>query len=267
MRLMDVVCAQAVSSTDGQGSEEAGEPLQLLGTLGIALLRDQQSLKVKLARKLLPEVVRAISAVLARRDPPRKALGPSPPEEALLRMDDAAAMAGRPKVFVVAATGEEIAKDNRIFLLRTYAVPQGARPGTNACAIWEAGRATGAAPTFFDPMRIEGVEQPLIDGGVKANNPAMQGLEEAELLWPDRKVGCLISLGCGAMPEEAKSKFWVKRLVSSAVDRLSETEEAHGDVLRKFGLAERADLEGKVHRVDPYFGSTLAVSNTGSQPN
>lgn len=38
--------------------------------------------------------------------------------------------------------------------------------------IWEAARATSAAPHYFVPMVINGDK--LVDGGLKANNPALE---------------------------------------------------------------------------------------------
>jgi predicted acylesterase/phospholipase RssA len=37
------------------------------------------------------------------------------------------------------------------------------------CLVWEAGRATSAAPTYFTPITVGGYE--LVDGGLLANNP------------------------------------------------------------------------------------------------
>lgn len=43
--------------------------------------------------------------------------------------------------------------------------------------IWEAARATSAAPTYFDPMKVVDTSTPaklkyeLMDGGLGANNP------------------------------------------------------------------------------------------------
>jgi hypothetical protein len=64
---------------------------------------------------------------------------------------------GKPKTFAVAVTGNDLSTENRIFLLRSYPNEHPtAQPGTSACAVWEAGRATGAAPTFFEPQKIGG---------------------------------------------------------------------------------------------------------------
>lgn len=81
-------------------------------------------------------------------------------------------------------------------IFRTYPAPQNE---TFDCTIWEAARATTAAPTFFKRMIIHepGSRQPYIDGGLGRNNPTNQVLEEAELIFPGRRVACIISIGTG----------------------------------------------------------------------
>lgn len=61
-------------------------------------------------------------------------------------------------------------------------------------AMWEAGLATTAAPTYFPPFSTD--ERALVDGGVVANNPSALALAEARRRWPDEEV-VLVSLGTG----------------------------------------------------------------------
>ena len=77
-------------------------------------------------------------------------------------------------------------------LFRTYRAPKYPSPN---CTIWEAVRATSAAPTFFKRIVIDG--EPYVDGGMGCNNPVQQVLQEAELVFPDRHVACIISIGAG----------------------------------------------------------------------
>lgn len=83
-------------------------------------------------------------------------------------------------------------------LFRTYRVRENA--GVN-CEIWEAARATTAAPTFFKRVTIgeEGqFKEEFIDGGVRCNNPADEVLEEAKRVFgDDRMLNCLVSIGTG----------------------------------------------------------------------
>ncbi|KAJ6533869.1 hypothetical protein DFH09DRAFT_1284320 [Mycena vulgaris] len=67
------------------------------------------------------------------------------------------------------------------------------------CAIWQAGRATSAAPTFFKQIKIgpPGMKEAFVDGGMGQNNPLAALLSEAKVIFPDRQIACIISLGTG----------------------------------------------------------------------
>ena len=73
--------------------------------------------------------------------------------------------------------------------------PRQGSPHSNKCEAWQAGRATGAAPTFLDPIEID--TRQYVDGGLWANNPTEAAIREAERVFPGRKIGCIVSLGCG----------------------------------------------------------------------
>jgi predicted acylesterase/phospholipase RssA len=81
---------------------------------------------------------------------------------------------------------------NIAVLFRTYQ----SRETHSGCKIWEAARATSAAPTFFERIEI-GDKQPFIDGGLGHNNPSKLVLEEAKVVFPNRPIGCLVSIGTG----------------------------------------------------------------------
>ncbi|KAJ6487319.1 hypothetical protein DFH09DRAFT_1054217 [Mycena vulgaris] len=67
------------------------------------------------------------------------------------------------------------------------------------CTIWQAGRATSAAPTFFKQIEIgpPGMKEAFVDGGMGQNNPLAALLSEAKVIFPDRQIACIISLGTG----------------------------------------------------------------------
>lgn len=94
--------------------------------------------------------------------------------------------------FVCAAS----AVSTHIELLRSY---KSRRIGhrNHDCFLWEALRATSAAPLFFEPITLEASKATFVDGGVRANNPIDQLASEARQLWPERSIGCLVSLGTG----------------------------------------------------------------------
>ena len=98
--------------------------------------------------------------------------------------------------FVVAT--KALHADGPPTLFRSYQC-QGYNP--NQCAIWEAARATSAAPTFFKSIKIE-IPQPgatFVDGGLAHNNPAELALSEAQRIWTNAKRFCLVSVGTGRL--------------------------------------------------------------------
>ncbi|KAH9329901.1 hypothetical protein KI387_002009 [Taxus chinensis] len=70
--------------------------------------------------------------------------------------------------------------------------------------VWEAIRASSAAPYYLDDF-AEDVNR-WQDGAIVANNPTLIAIREAQLLWPDTRIGCLISLGCGNLPTKPRGK-------------------------------------------------------------
>ena len=96
--------------------------------------------------------------------------------------------------FVVAQTAYDANARPTIF--RTYS---GAQIRASECGIWEAARATSAAPTFFKPLTIQRPRPAImyIDGGMGHNNPSEIALEEARKLWPACTKFGLISIGTG----------------------------------------------------------------------
>src|SRR5579859_2891379 len=97
---------------------------------------------------------------------------------------------GKCRTFVVADMAR--ASGNAV-LMQTY----DNFPSSEAfdCTIWQAARATSAAPTFFKPIEIEHIQ--YVDGGVGQNNPAELAIHEAHKVWPGRSIGCLVSIGTG----------------------------------------------------------------------
>lgn len=102
-------------------------------------------------------------------------------------------------------------------------------PGTvqdNATTIWEACRATSAAPLYFNKMTIRGVR--YMNGGVGANNPAPFALNEAKQMASRNhntdskgKPAALISVGTGDKKQQ-QSRFrnilgvltWARKMIT-----------------------------------------------------
>jgi hypothetical protein len=94
--------------------------------------------------------------------------------------------------FVIAKMGLEPAGPIAVF--RSYS-GRDVRPSN--CTIWEAARATTAAPCFFKEIRFGTLPVSYVDGGLGCNNPSEVALVEAKQLWPTSKHFCLVSIGTG----------------------------------------------------------------------
>ena len=117
-------------------------------------------------------------------------------------------------------------------------------------------RATSAAPTYFDPLLMDGKRwsqeagrHVLIDGGVFANNPTMIALSEALALGVPRSEILLCSLGTGqhSLPfpyDEAKDwgmLEWVRPVLSVMMDGMSDSANYHAvQLLSNFDPADGA---------------------------
>jgi patatin-like phospholipase/acyl hydrolase len=125
-------------------------------------------------------------------------------------------------------------------------------------------RATSAAPTYFEPVRIPvaGPEEyyALVDGGVYANNPGMCAYVEARSVFSDRDDFLVVSLGTGTLTrplpyDEAKGwglARWAQPILDVVFDGVSDTVDyqlqqlcrKHEDVKRYFRFQVRLD-EGR----------------------
>jgi hypothetical protein len=68
------------------------------------------------------------------------------------------------------------------------------------CTIWEAARATSAAPTFFDPIQLTNGAI-FRDGALRDNNPIFQLINEFSEEFPGREVATVLSLGTGVLSD------------------------------------------------------------------
>lgn len=82
------------------------------------------------------------------------------------------------------------------FRLRSY--HSSWEPGTG-CTIWQAARATTAAPLYFPPIRFGHPHRNYADGGITHNNNPVRALwDEAKQVWgSSRRLGCIVSIGTG----------------------------------------------------------------------
>ncbi|TFY59899.1 hypothetical protein EVJ58_g5479 [Rhodofomes roseus] len=107
------------------------------------------------------------------------------------------------KVFVLTLDSQNL-NNKRVTHLRTYDNPE-VNPSLADYKIWEAARATTAAPVYFAPIELDGYK--YMDGGFGYNNPVLQLITESRLCFgPARQVCCLVSIGTGGNPDIAFPK-------------------------------------------------------------
>jgi patatin-like phospholipase/acyl hydrolase len=126
-------------------------------------------------------------------------------------------------------------------------------------------RATSAAPTYFEPLKLEAQESPgyyaLVDGGVYANNPAMCGYVEAVCAQPELCEYLVVSLGTGELTrpipyDDAKDwglAMWAQPILDVVFDGVSDTVDYQ---LRQL-LPAREDGAKRYYR----FQTTLTMGN------
>ena len=121
----------------------------------------------------------------------------------------------------------------------------------DCCTIWEACRATSAATTFFDPIKIGPFGQEFADGGVIYNNPVQLLYREASATWPDRMDDAvLVSIGTGSAPGGA-FKGNINKIIEAMKQIVTQTERTAND----FFLAHEAmTKEGRLYRFNVFHG-------------
>ena len=120
-------------------------------------------------------------------------------------------------------------------------------------------RATSAAPTYFEPLKLEAKGAvdywALVDGGVYANNPTLCGLVEAKTVFGSDDV-LVVSLGTGELtrrlPYEEAKKWglvgWARPILDVVFDGVSDTVDFQ---------AKQLCGEGRYYR----FQATLDIGN------
>ena len=134
-----------------------------------------------------------------------------------------------PRVFVTSS------RDGRPFLFRNYDSANDAN-GRSDSFVWEAVRATSAAPLYFPSLTINGVV--YCDGGMGCNNPTQVALAEIERMqdWKGRKVGCVVSLGTGLASYRTNSGSirGLLRYISNVTTDCENTHALVADMRREF---------------------------------
>jgi predicted acylesterase/phospholipase RssA len=113
------------------------------------------------------------------------------------------------------------------FLFRSYPSPGGTTTLYHETKIWEAARATSAAPTFFEPIQIGSTNRTFGDGGIGTNNPISELWNEAIDICDGnpllQNLACIVSIGTG-VPNLKKFGKGIQEVVDSITRVCTETE-------------------------------------------
>ncbi|KAH6613399.1 hypothetical protein F5144DRAFT_616347 [Chaetomium tenue] len=151
----------------------------------------------------------------------------------------------------VTTTGDGSAP--RTHLLANYNHPVVRREGTAAVdyhfqrpdrrmeeiKVWQAARATSAAPGYFKPFHHKETSNVYFDGAFFHNNPVQIANQERELLWPNSdQPDILLSLGAGKAEEPEKKE-------NTAPTTPPKERTIFGNIQRKFNLLQ-ANLDANL---------------------
>lgn len=94
--------------------------------------------------------------------------------------------------------------------------------------MWEAGRATSAASTFFEPIEIGQFGEIFVDGAIGSNNPIRELWAEAGDVWREEgplqdNIQCLVSIGTGVPSPHAFGNT-LPQLANTLKELATETE-------------------------------------------
>lgn len=136
-------------------------------------------------------------------------------------------------------------------------------PGlASSIPIWQVARATTAAPTYFEPMKIG--EEKFLDGGfgIQANNPSWYAFGEVSQMHGnnEKAIAMICSIGTGipkkitAFPKTNTLFGTYKTLVRYTVATASDSEITHNTMLQyttQMGTGyERFNVEGGIGSID-----------------
>ncbi|XP_058797379.1 calcium-independent phospholipase A2-gamma-like isoform X1 [Phymastichus coffea] len=148
------------------------------------------------------------------------------------------------------------------YVFRNYTIPIGVESqymGSHKHKLWEAVRASAAAPSYFEEFKCGGYLHQ--DGGIMVNNPCAVAIHEAKQLWPNNSIQCVVSFGTGRTPfnvnnsienkKEATASSWKDKFYK-ILDSATDTEGVH--IMLNDLLPDHA-----YYRFNPYLTEMLTM--------
>lgn len=102
--------------------------------------------------------------------------------------------------------------------------------------IWQSVRASTSAPGYFEDFVLE--NHVHSDGGILINNPTAIAIHEAQCIWPEERIQCVVSIGTGKYSPQVTSVLdsksssqpaasSLKAKITSLIDSATDTEITH----------------------------------------
>ncbi|KAH0562656.1 hypothetical protein GP486_002662 [Trichoglossum hirsutum] len=134
--------------------------------------------------------------------------------------------------------------------LRTY--DTGRNGSAASCTIWQACRATSAAPLYFPSIEIN--DRIYWDGGMNSNNPILQVIQEVRSEYGrDAPFEAIVSIGTGKPPRVNPGSH-VLSVIKYAIKEMTSTEKKHEEFVSSYPDLEdqyfRLNAEDNLYRVD-----------------
>jgi predicted acylesterase/phospholipase RssA len=114
--------------------------------------------------------------------------------------------------------------------IRSYLPRKRENRDTSSYKIWEAARATSAAPIYFPAMEIN--DHRYFDGGMDCNNPILEVVDEAKDEFPGAHIVSIVSVGTGK-GKVVEPHGGLINVVYAVLHRLTNTEAQHEEFMRR----------------------------------
>jgi predicted acylesterase/phospholipase RssA len=101
---------------------------------------------------------------------------------------------------------------------------------TASYKIWQAARATSAAPIYFPAIEID--SHMYFDGGLDCNNPILELVDEAQNEFSNARIDSIVSIGTG-VGNVVEPTGSIIQVIQSMINRVTSTEKQHEEFQRR----------------------------------